>query len=52
MTKVQKVVENHGTALGTGVGCAGWGRVGSDHGEHPPSLRTVESYGDLHRHIR
>lgn len=52
MTKVQTVVEDYGTALGIGVQCAGWGQIGGDRGEHPPSLRTVESYDDLHRHIR
>lgn len=33
ITKVQKVVEDDGTALGIGVGCAGWGQVGGDRGE-------------------
>lgn len=52
MTKVQTVVEDYGTALGIGVQCAGWGQDSSDRGEHPPSLRIVESHDDLHRHIR
>lgn len=34
----------HRCAGGTRLPCAGWGQVGGDHGEHPPSLRTVESY--------